>query len=73
MQTAIKQFDSWHKTKAGHIVMGLLELGAAYVLGSLAIDSGSLWEYLFGIIFFVGAVQNFVQLILAFRKHHGNV
>ena len=72
MKTFIKTFDAWHKTKTGYAVMGVLELAVAYVLASRAIDTGSWWEYLFTLIFFIGAAQNFVKLAGSiFNKHYG--
>ena len=59
----IRKFDTWHQTKVGLLVMGLIELGVAYGFVSLSIDRGNLWWYLLTIIFFVGALQNLARLI----------
>lgn len=53
----------WHQTKQGHLVFGVVELLAAYLLGSRALDTGSLIEYAITITLFVGAIRNFVKLI----------
>lgn len=51
-----------------HSLIGLLlttvvELGITYGLGSWALDTGSWWLYLFTLIFLIGSVKNFVNLI----------
>ena len=60
----------WHQTKQGHLVFGVVELLAAYLIVSRALDTGSLIEYTLAIIFFVGAIHNFIKLIGKFV--HGN-
>lgn len=57
------QLDSWHQTKTGFLVFGLVELAIAYGFGSLAIDRGNFWWYLFGLIFLFGALSNLIRLI----------
>lgn len=59
----LQTFDRWHKTSAGYTVAGLVELAISYGIGSLAINSGSWWEYVLTLIFLIGALQNFVKLI----------
>ena len=72
MDKLIKSFDNWHKTKLGYAVMGVLELVLAYVLGSRAIDTGSMWQYLLAVILFIGSLHNFYQLIRSVvSKGHG--
>jgi energy-converting hydrogenase Eha subunit C len=58
----IEALDKWHKTRLGHLTFGFMELLAAYLFVSLAINSGSLIEYTVTIILFAGAVQNFVKI-----------
>jgi hypothetical protein len=58
----LQAIDRWHKTSRGHLVFGLIELGLAYLFVSLSIDSGSLFEYAITVLFFAGAVQNFVRI-----------
>jgi hypothetical protein len=65
----IKTLDRWHRTKPGLFVACLVELAIAYGLASLAIDRGNLWWYLLTIVFFIGALKNFFQLLGAFT--HG--
>ena len=59
----IDKLNSWHKTSTGYAVFALFELAASYVFASFTIDKGNLWDVLFMILFLVGAIQNFVQLI----------
>ena len=42
----VDQIDRFHKTRKGRLSFGFIELAVAYVFVSLAIDSGSVWEYL---------------------------
>ena len=60
----LQTLDTWHKTRLGHLVFGLVELGLAYLFASLAIDSGSLWHWALAIIFAVGFLQNLVRMVL---------
>ncbi len=59
----LKELDAWHKTKKGLLTAGVIELVIAYILGIRAIDTGSLWQYLFTLIFFVGGLHNIFKLI----------
>ncbi len=47
-------------------VMALLFLGIAYGFASLAIDSGSLFEYALTIFFFVWAIKTTVRTVHKF-------
>ncbi|HEX7632864.1 MAG TPA: hypothetical protein VF401_00910 [Candidatus Saccharimonadales bacterium] len=59
----INKLDTWHKTKLGLLIFGLVELGLAYGFVSLAIDRGSFLYYLLALIFLVGALQNLLKLL----------
>lgn len=59
----VQQFDAWHKTKLGRAVFGALELAIAFSLAFRALDTGSWWEYGFGLLFLIGGVQNLVRLV----------
>lgn len=63
MSRTLRRIDTWHKTKVGLLLFGLIELGVAYGFASLAIDRGNLWYYLLTLIFLIGATQNLVRLI----------
>jgi len=58
----LRKLDQWHKTKPGFLVFGLVELGSAYLAGSLAIDQGHLWQWALAIILVFGALSNFVRI-----------
>lgn len=68
---AIEALDKWHHTKTGLAAFGLLELAVSYVLVSLAIDSGSLWQYGLALILLVGSLMNFAKLLWAFISGRG--
>ena len=53
----------WYQTKRGFLMFGAVELAIAYVFASLAIDRGSWWWYALTLLFFIGALQNFVKLV----------
>ena len=61
-QSRLQAIDKWHKTGAGHLAFGLVELALAYGFSSWAIDSGSLWHYALAIIFLVGGLRNLVHI-----------
>lgn len=67
----LAQLDKFHKTRSGYAVFGLVELGLSYLFFSLAVNSGSLWEWALTVILFVGFAQNFVRLLASLlrRKH----
>ncbi len=71
MSKMVAQFDAWHKTRLGYAVMGVLELVVAFALVSRAIDTGSIWQYFFALVFLIGGLQNFYKLIhaLVCKKH----
>jgi hypothetical protein len=58
----LQAIDKWHKTRVGHLTFGLFELLAVYLFASLAIDSGSLWQYAVTFLLFIGAIQNLVRI-----------
>lgn len=59
------RLESFHKTRGGYAVFGVVELGLAYLFASLAINSGSLWQWALALIMVIGFLQNFVKLLLA--------
>jgi len=66
----LKQLDKFHKTRKGYVVFGLVEAGLAYLFGSLAIDSGSLWEWTLTAFLLLGVGQNFVKFMDTFLHGH---
>ena len=59
----LKQLDKFHRTRTGYLVFGLVELGLSYLFFSLAVNSGSLWEWTLTLILGIGVLQNLVRLI----------
>ncbi len=59
----LKQLNTFHHSKPGLLVFGLVELALAYGFATLAIDRGNLWFYLLILIFLVGSLQNIFKLI----------
>lgn len=62
----LSKLNHWHKTKLGLLAFGLVELLIVFGLGNWAFGDGSLWLWLFAVIFFVGSLQNFGKLIGVF-------
>ncbi len=65
---SMPSIDKFHKTRPGHLVFGLVELGLFTILVNLAIPSGDWWEWLLALIFLVGFLQNFVRMIAGVKK-----
>jgi hypothetical protein len=63
-----KIFENWHETRVGLFVMGMFELGLAYIFASWSLDSGSWLDYFFTVLFLIGSIYNFVNVIRKFRK-----
>jgi hypothetical protein len=53
----------WHQTRWGLLAFGAGELVATYIIASLAINSGALWQYILGIILLAGGLRNMVNFI----------
>lgn len=66
----LKDVDAWHRTKEGLLIFGIVELILAYIIGSRAIETGSLWQYALTIILFVGGLKNLIKLVI--NLFHGN-
>ena len=62
----LEQLDTWHKTKRGYITFAAVEFALAYIVGSFAINNGSLLFYGATIILLYGTVRN---LALAVQEH----
>jgi hypothetical protein len=62
----LKQLDKFHKTRRGFAVFGLVELALGYLFFSLAVNSGSLWQWALAFVLFIGFVQNLAKLIGTF-------
>lgn len=64
----LQKLDTWHKTKQGLLVFGLVELIAAYILASLALNSGSLLQWTLAIVLLIGGLQNGFKLLMQVVK-----
>jgi len=65
---SVQTLDKFHRTRVGYLVFGLVELGLAYLVASLAIDSGSLWEWALAFILLFGCLQNLARIPGARQK-----
>ena len=70
----LKQLDKFHQTRIGYLIFGLVELALSYLFVSLAINSGSLWQWALMVILLIGTLQNFGRLIgtLLYGKRKAN-
>jgi hypothetical protein len=64
----LETIDKWHKTRVGNLVFGVAELSLAYLLISLAIDSGYLWEYALALVLIYGGFHNLLKIFLAHKN-----
>jgi len=60
-----KKRSTWYHERKWSAVIALLALTAAYIMASLAIDSGNLLEYFITICLFSLAVNRLAHLVLA--------
>lgn len=68
----LNDIDKFHKTRLGHLVFGVVELGLAYVLALKALDTGNLIIWTLTIVLLVGFLQNIVRMVLPHKKEtHG--
>lgn len=54
---------TWRRSFTGGLVFGAVYLLLAYIFVSLAIDSGSLWQYLLGIVSFIVGAHSAYQAV----------
>jgi len=59
----LRKLDTFHQTRTGYVVFGLIELVMTYGFVDWALDSGNLLWWAAAVVLFVGAMQNFVQAI----------
>ena len=53
----------WYQSRAWVTVLGLAKLGLTVLFASLAIDSGSLWQWLVAFIFLFGVIGDLIQVV----------
>jgi hypothetical protein len=54
----ISRLDQFHKTRAGYLVFGLVELAMAYGFIDWALDSGAIWWWIAAAVLLLGAGEN---------------
>lgn len=59
-------------SRLGLIVLGLIELALAYLFGSLAVNSGSLWEWMLMAILLYTCALNAGRLLFWRRSASGH-
>lgn len=64
----LRTITTWHKTKFGYLIFGIVELAAAYFISLLAVNSGNLWEYVLTLLFLYGGLRNLVNIFLKPKK-----
>jgi hypothetical protein len=65
----LKQLDDFHKTRTGYLVFAVIELALSAWFFSLAVNSGSLWQWGLTVILLIGCLQNLGRLMSTFT--HG--
>lgn len=68
MKITAEKISAWHKTRAGMLIFGLIELALVYIWASLAINSGAWWQWLIVIILLFGAISNLIGATKAHKK-----
>lgn len=64
----LQKIDAYHKTRQGLAVFALFELLLAYIVFSVAIDSGSILHYIVGFLLLVGVLTNAAKFIRTYGK-----
>jgi hypothetical protein len=66
----VQRLKALHQTKRGLLMFLCAELAVAYIIASLAINSGALWQYAAGLVLLIGGVRNLVKLIWKIIHDH---
>ncbi len=66
MHKTIAKIDKFHQTRSGKLTFAAIEIALAYIVISQAIDTGSLWQWLAGLLLFIGGLNNLVRI--AYRQ-----
>jgi hypothetical protein len=70
--TFLQRLDTWHQTVFGLITFAVVELALGYLFVSLAINSGSLWQWTLGFVSVVGCGRNLFLLAKKVFRHVKN-
>lgn len=65
-----ERLELWYATAQGRVIVFVILLGLAYVYASLAIDKGSLIDYLLTILLVGAAISDLVRLMKGARSVH---
>lgn len=60
--------DKFHKTRAGFVVFGLVEIGLFLAVINWALDNGSLWLWALAFILLFGFLQNFIHAMTVHKN-----
>lgn len=63
MAKLVTNIDKFHDTRKGKLTFGVVELVLAAVVMTRAIDTGSIWEWIIGLLFFIGGLNNLVRTL----------
>ena len=63
-----EQVAKWSQTRGFMLVFGLVCLALAYLFGSLALNSGSLLDYVIALLFVVTGVRELLAGIIKRKK-----
>lgn len=63
----VERVRTWHRTRVGHVAFALGELALAYAFASLAVNSGSLWQWALALVSAAGFLRNLLLSVLPSR------
>jgi hypothetical protein len=64
-------FVRWRYTWHGRLVWTLVDLVITIVFASLAVGSGTLWQWGIAVLFFLNGLYNLIRCIGALRRGNG--
>ncbi len=59
----LESYASWRRSLVGGITFAIIYVVLAYIFVSLAIDSGSLWQYLLAFASFIMGLQSIAMAV----------
>lgn len=59
---------AWHQTRFGLVTFGIAKLGLCYLFVSLAINSGSLWQWALAAILLFSGIINLIKILKVHTK-----
>lgn len=64
----ILKLQTWSKTSAGMAVFGFIELALVILFASLAINSGSLWQWILVFVLLFAGLANIIRAIITHKR-----